>query len=81
MRIQINRFWEQAQRRPLPPRLVGARVPPTGSLCACAMPQVRCETDGAGGVVVLCLRCNESHTVDRRSAGTLGIFAALKRTP
>ena len=78
MRVQISHFWNQPQRPPRADR-VGPRVPTTGNLCGCVIPQVRCETDGDGGVTVVCLRCDESHTVERRQAGTLGFFAPLKR--
>ena len=52
----------------------------TGSLCSCVIPLTRVETDGNGGVIVACLRCDESHTVERRQAGDLGFFAPLKRS-
>ena len=79
MRIQINRSWERAQRPPRADR-VGPRVPTTGNLCSCVIPLTRVETDGSGGVTLMCLRCGESHVVERRQAGTLGFFAPLKRS-
>ena len=80
MRVQISHFWDQPQRRPLPPHLIGPRVPTTGSLCGCVIPLTRVETDGNGGVTLMCLRCGDSHTVERRRAGDLGFFAPPKRS-
>ena len=79
MRIQVSHYWEKVQRPPRADR-VGPRVPTTGSLCSCVIPLTRVETDGNGGVIVACLRCEETHVVERRQAGTLGFFAPPKRS-